>query len=308
MENKVKTIIEQLRSIEISKVYLKELREKKREYQERITELQELTDNALIEIEQFDNNSFRSVLDKFLKGQKPSLEVAKQYYLDIVLEYNELLKAVGEIDFEIEILKNKISSGDSAKNELKRLLKNERLESGISEVKELKQVNKRIDSLTGLIFEMTEAIDEGKTLNRKFNSAINFLKRLAESIYTEVQDVDEMQSFEVFKLDRYQDHIIKIQHGMMKFEIEVNDIYKILMRDKSMEYSIGGNFLKDCRLNLIADVQSNKQLNNSYRFLESYKSLIMNYARTLRSDIKKVKLELKVLEDKENRILRQLLN
>lgn len=303
VDQKTKDIIEQIGSIRRIQIYLEELWIKKEEYSKRMEEIEYETNKELNTINSFKKGSVYAIYQKLIGQKKEILEIAKQHYFELMLEYKELEKSIEKIDFDIQVLTQKPDTLSSLKKKLKFQLTQKTKGLGSSKLKEYKKLFQLIDQKLVLVNEIEEAIKEGSSLNRKFNTAINYIVRKAKEIYNRKKIVGFMNTYEVRNLERYQNHIVAIQHGMTKFESELNDVYAQILNTTSYDIHLEDNLMRTYRQNLIADIKNNQELGNSFMFLKNHKKNIQAIVKTLRSDLKKLKKEVAKLEKQEEALL-----
>jgi hypothetical protein len=240
---------------------------------------------------------------KLLGKHQAALEHHKQEYLDLVLEHNALSKSLDKTDFEIQILEEKSLNYENLVAELQLLLKEKEIQISSPQLKAYRAIIQQLDHKLGLIKEIEEAIAEGVILNKKFNAAIKYVVKKAKEVYAQKGNMKEMLDFDVKQIDKYQNHMVKIQHSLIKFEAELNDVYAVLLQSNENNLSLEEHFMKTYRVNLIADIQNKYDLNNSHEFLKKHKAIMMNVTRTLRGDLRKLKKEVLKLEEEEAQIL-----
>ncbi len=306
MREELKNIVKEIRSIKLANEHLAKLEIVRKEQGTRLEEIEKNISENLVRIDKLSRTTFYSLYQKLFGEQERLLEIYKKHYLDLMLEYNELTKSIEKLDFEIDILKNQSKKYKIALQELKSQLRTRENDIGSSNLRKFRDVIKRIDGKVGLIKELEEAIKEGSNLNRKFNAAIRFVENKAKEVYKNFGDIDTMLNHRVKKIEKYQDYLISIQHSMIKFDAELSDVYREILRDKNFESRIGDQLMKKFRMNLVNDLDENETLNNSHQFLKNQKSLIMSLTRSLRKDVKKLKKEVIELEKLEEEIVSEL--
>ncbi len=152
-----------------------------------------------------------------------------------------------------------------------------------------------------MVKELEEAIDQGVILNNKFNKSIKFLKAKAKDYYGIYKSKEAVYTSNVSNISKYQNQLVSIRHCLVKYELEVEDVYREISRVK--EYS---NVFVAYRANLRRDLHENDSLEDSYTFLKGFKSKVMMITKSLRSDLRKIRKELLQLEEEEQAAINKL--
>jgi hypothetical protein len=306
LDKELKEKIKQLRTIQIAKSYLKELKEQEKAYVERKIVLEELINKRLGILDKLDKSSFLGNYLKMVGKKEDALEISKRYYFDLTVEYNEIDKLLEKFEFEKEILTAKIKTLENLKIEIKEAiaLRDGALKS--SKMKELLRVIKSIDLKLGIIAEIEEAIKAGKDVIKSFNRILKFIIEHSTLLKKELKSDRKVFDYDIRKVNKYQRNIINIRHSMLKFEAEVNDIYKLMFKDDTRKFSIGDNFMGEHRNKLFEDLSKNENLAKCYEFLKNQKDVIASFIRTLRKDLKEINKEVDKLETLENELIEEL--
>lgn len=303
MDDKIKDVVKKLRTISLARQHLEGIRIELVQQQKRLVEIEQELASRHDKIEQLNQRNIYSVL-KELMGQKTQLlDLHKQHYLNLVLEFNELHLSISKLDYESDVLERKISKQQPLIEDLKDMLKARDALLSNPELRELQEVTRQIDHKLVLIREIEEALTEGKRLNRLFNNALRFIRTHTGHLYKMTRSTDFLSQYDAQVIDKYQMHMVKIQHCMIKFEAEVNDVYNSIMTFKKEGQSISAHFLSEYRMNLINDIHKYIDLGNSEAFLKYHKSVAQNFTRTLRHDLKQSRQELLALEARESEIV-----
>ena len=303
MRERIKELIKEIRGIKLAKDYLEEITEERAEQAERYDFVKAELSRLSARIKKLSNPSLLSVVREIQKRKQDKLDLYKQHHLNLALEYNELSKSLQKFDFEIDVLERKISQEASLIAEFKRLVRNEQAAMSAPRIREYKTFLDQLDYKLSLLKELEEAVDQGVRLNRRFNAAMKFIETKASSLYRTSKTEHEINEFNIKGIDKYQEYMINIQHSMMKFEAEVNDVYDTMLSSPHEDRKIAEHFLAEYRMNLINDIHTRMDMNNSYMFLKYHKSVFQGFTRTLRKDMKTLRKEVEQLESTEVSIL-----
>lgn len=308
MNRNIKNIILDLKQIELLDIHLKTLLQKRTVYEKRLNQLAKELEIQNNQIQKLAKINIKSLYLKMIKKLELQLELYQKHYLQTALEYNDLIKSLELIDFEIRITKEKKEIESSKKLEFRRKLKKYKAKALNENLLEYREVIGKIEYNLKLSKELEEAIKEGSSVNRKFNSTLNLVKDAANKIYSKKKkNVEELNSFKVSEIEKYQNHIVSINHSFLKYTSEINDVYNVILESDQAPPKMMNNFMNHYRINLSNDLRKAKDLKNSYKFLKRYKDLILNLNRTLRSDLKQVKAKISELEEMESKLMSKIL-
>lgn len=306
MKKSLKEKIQKLKSIQLAKTYLVELHKKEKEYLERKKELEVKLKKELTIIERLDADSILSRYLHWVGNGKEKLELSKEYYFELSMEYNEIVELLDKIEFEKRILAGKNVSINTLKSEIKAEILEGKENVNTPNLKELSRLIKNISKKIELATEIKEAIDSGVEANKRFNQIIKYIENTYPEINSKRKKNQLRFDFDVRKIKAYQSHLMNLRHSMLRYEAEVNDIYKEMFKDSNRSFTSADNFFKLHRSQLFKDLRRDKQLKKCYHHLKGHKETILNFNRTLRSDLKKLNKTIKKLEEKETELLNQI--
>lgn len=306
MEKELKDIITELKSINIAERHLSKVTTLEVEYTAELLKLENEIRTKCSKIESLSKLSVTSLYHRLVGDKNKTLELLKKHYLQLSLRFNEIDKSLKNLKYESSILESKIERQSELRETLKHKIQlfEKKLEN--KTLNAYRKVVKEMTIKLRLMKEIDEAIDQAVIVNKKFNGSIRFIKSKAQEIYNEVNDQKLMYNYNISNLSKYQDRITSLKHSLIKLEIEINDVYVEILKDKNYTNNIVSNFVNEYRMNLITDLTSQQTLNGSFVFLKNYKAIIMSMTKSLRSDLKKLKKELEQLEDHERNLLENI--
>lgn len=305
METDIELCLGEIRAIKLSRQYLAELREMSASQRRRLRTIElELATHAS-RIEGLNKPSLGALVRELLGRKEQLLEMHRQHYLNLALEYNELQLSLERAAFEKEVLERKISREQEIVSKLKDALKARDALLSTPALRDLQVITQQIDRKQAVIREIEEAIDEGLRLSKLFASAIRFAGKQAGASYKVTKEKDMLSRHEISVIEKYQQHMVGIQHSMLKFEAEVSDVYQSMKTFKVVS-KISDHFLSEYRMNLINDIHRYMDLGNSQVFLRYHHSVVKNFLKTLRDDLRQLRSQLKDLEAREASIVADL--
>lgn len=303
MRQELKDIIQEIKSIQIANKQLNKLKLLRIEYLNDLELINESISKSSTFIDSLNKVSFYSIYTKLIRKRQAKLTIHKSYFLKQSLNYNEVIKSIELVDFEIEVLSNKSKKLKDSKDRLKELVSNQNIKSGVKEINKLKKLFAKISKNLALIKEFEEAIQQGVVLNRIFNKTINHLKKEAHRIFKKFKSDDILMTYDVRKIQKYQENLISLKHNLIKYEVEVQDVYKALLKTNDYDNSLVSSFIQEYRFNLLNDLTSTIELNSSFIYLKNFKSVIMSLTKNLRKDLKSLKRDLAKQEIQELKLI-----
>ena len=306
MDKSIKDRIRELKAAQLAENYLLELNKREKTLLERKEKIDSLINKRGELIDQLNSKSLLGNYFKILGKKNNALEISKQHYLELVLEYDEIINLIDKINFEKDILKNKVNNTTDLKRKLKEEIATKENEITYPKMVKILKIKHKIENKIGIHFEIEEAIKAGEKAIEMFDKALKIIMDEANNIEQATKYDKEVFDFNITKLESYQTSIINIQHSMLKFESEVNDIYKYMFKEHSRKFSTSDNFLGQHRSRFVQNLNSKNKLIDCYGFLKNQKKVIQDFLFTLGEDARSLSLEITKLESLENELLSNL--
>ena len=308
MDKELRKLIEDLKSMEMAHDRYQELEAISKQKEKRLAQLTARIELNLKKQDQLGKTSLLGLYQSLNKERKSKhLEKTKEKYFKLVLEYQDLQKAMALIDFERKVLFEKLNNYDQVVFELKENIKYKQAIPDRQELKELKQVLLELEFKVMLIKEMEEAIKDGMAVNREINKAIRFLENdTHKDYYSKGGEFEEILLVGASDIGKYQEIIVKVKHKLVKFEAELHDVYNHIFKNKEITTKIGESFLAEYKECLITDWVQKASLANSYNLMHSMKATVLGLTRTLRKDLKGHKKDLAQLEEVEEELMNKI--
>jgi hypothetical protein len=245
METRVKDIIIKLKEIHIAEKHLESLLKILDDYVEEIETFENEIFRVNHQISKLGKMSIASIYHTLLGDKSSKLEILKSHYLKLAIKRNELKNLHINISWEIDLLTIVVANKKALKEELNFELLNF---EGTLQSNELKTYKILIESMTGklnLIKELDEAINQAEMVNRKFNKILKFIDLQSQKIFREIKELHRFEKIKVSHLDKYQEHISSLKHTLLKFEIELNDVYNAILNGKEYNNTIVVDFMNE---------------------------------------------------------------
>ena len=175
MTESLKKAIEDHQDIVRVKNHLAHLVSKIQEEEDSLKGLGNVLEKEHQDVKRLEKLSVKGIFHEFLGDKKKQLEIERQEYLDVVLRYNEAVKYIELLEFEKEVLEEKLTKEKEVKETLNKLLKERahqlmRTNSAIGN--ELLQIEKQIDQKLAMKREIHEALIVGTSIMSKLKKAM----------------------------------------------------------------------------------------------------------------------------------------
>jgi len=303
LNKNIKIAIQELKKAQIAKSLLAELRKEEKLSKAKLEALSKEIQSVDSSINLLTDFSLEYLLKQLSGKRTDELEIRKEHYLNLSLQYNEHTKALKLLEYEISVLKSKAKNISGKKEELQNLIlaSEENLIDGNVSLyrKKVKELRSKIE----LANEIDEAIIQGVKVNKLLNKTLRYLKSLKDIMQEFKHDHGTYRNYRIDRLDRYENYITQLQLEFLKFKKEYNDVHKRFFSNITYSENIVNNFLKEIRRNLISDIRGNKGLKNSIHRVTNIKSNVMSLTRSLRSDVRKIEKEIQLLEKEEKELM-----
>ena len=306
MNKALKTKIEEYASIKLAKNHLAQIQKLYQDQVSRKKYIGDKIDTYIEQIDKLDSTSILAIHKKIQASRTHKLELYKQHYLNLVLEYNELNESLKLLEFEIQILAEKVSRYDMVLNDMNQALKAATPDGLEKKYLAYRSSIKQLESKIILCKEIEETIIAGEILNKRLNAALNYIIKVGQTIIKEKRNVEGMLDFNIRKISTFQRSMVRIHESIVKFTNEIGDVYSHISADDTLTDALRDRFLDQYRNNLIVDLIGQDNLANSYAFLKSNKNYILSLMKTMRKDVKQLKKDITDLEEQEENLLAAL--
>jgi len=296
-----------MKSHEMLKAHLSNLRHRKSIYNSRINRLKEEIILIEVDIEHFNNFNINSLYLKAIGVLNFRVQENEEQYLELSVEYNDLSKAMELIDFEIKVLENQLYDGEKILADFQLELSTFDEKYLNHDLKDYREVMTQLHFKLRYEKELSEAISEGQKTIEKFDDAIQYLKN---SIFKEDENNDLVEkSFHDLGskgLNSYKMKVISISHAFIKYVGEVNEVFILILENKQIPKEGLKRFVEYYRKVLIEDLMNAVDFDSSIGFLNKYKEVIDSLNADLQVEMAAIKKEIIELEERELVIIQKI--
>ncbi len=272
--------------------------------QEKKTKMEIKLANELDDINELDKLSLKSVFHKVLGDKEKQLEKERQEYLQTSLQHRNILKEIEVVEYEKNLLENKLKEIELLRNELeglKKLREKEILVTNNPLREELLILDGKIDNEIRYINELKEALNAGhntleilRGIEAHFEKAVDWgnWDMFSKSSYYKMMKNSEID--QAFNL------LPKAKNALSVFSKELYDVgYQNIRQGLSIERING--FLGYIFDNLISDWIVQKKIKGALSAIQNHSTDVQLIIKSLQKDISeregKIK-ELNALKDK----------
>ena len=231
---------------------------------------------------------------KILGDREHELERERQEYLQAVLEYNAIAHEIELLQYEKEILNNKVLDKVGLKKQRDYYLKfKEQKIVYNSSDQTIKKLNGEIERLNLLQREIKEAEDVAKIAGGHLKKAIHYLKSM---VNFGAYEIEGMTYSKKQILNKAINEAIQVKVYIKKLDKEMSDIYNTYELPSVYLYDA---FIESFHQNLITDWVLKNKLKSAKSSLESEMEQLLRILVTLNHDAEKSKKKLEVLTEEK---------
>ena len=277
------------RSWELAKQRLKNLTErilpKKRLT---VLELQANMHQEEQDVRQLEQLTISALFEKFLGDFETRYQLEKQEFMQAVLEYNEGVKELELLEFEENVLREKVAAGENLHEELRHLSRErEEMVRRADPVlaTQLSALNRQEEELVKERREVYEAILAGTQVLRLTGTMIGHLEAARQfeqwggGSYAERQMRRENRQR---RIDRAHMESFKIRPALVKFADELHDVNHLSLKRRvgaSVEFEFFDKLYFD---RLITDWVLRQRVDHSLQFLRSVEADVLRLVEGLK--------------------------
>ncbi len=285
LDDQITAAINEMQSIILAEKYLISIHRNILEQEEIIRKFEAQVASEYNDILVLEAKSRKVLFKSILGYDAEQLEIEKQEYLHAVLMLKDARESLTPLNFEKDILNQKISGRDLQEENLERLLRlRERTlkKDGPQKNAELLIVYKEIDELVKFNRELFEAKDIGLKCKRNLAEITALLKKAAE-MRDWGQDEENVPNYHTEKsvvdvaVAKFQS--LKVQ--LIKFEEELEDVHeskRLQTATNTIKFDL---FIKAYNNHLINDWIVRKKLSSTIHLMEAMMDEVVRLLNTL---------------------------
>ncbi len=280
----LKEIIEkkmgEIKSIELAKKHLKNLLKRIEEEEITLEQINALLDQKIYNLHQLEQLNVKQIFSRVLINKELELEKSRQEYLELFLAFKEAKKQIELLSFEKVIIQEKINNESNLKFELEILLgqrEQELLKSPNEKRAILRKYQLEQDRLIKLKREIYEALIAGASAKKYIIIVNNYLQKSANlrkftfELSTSKQ-IEEEKSY----IDLAMQEFYKLKPSVLKFELELKDVYEDSDLKAELKLNLFKNFSKTYYHNLVHDWVIFEKINHTLKLMRELETKILD--------------------------------
>lgn len=283
-------LVRKVKTIDLAKSHIHHVRARLKHAINEEARLGELLNDKYETVEKLKSSSIPRLFKSILGSKEDEIEMERQEYLQVVLQYNDARKSIELFEFELEVLKNQITQETEIKEKLEEAIRLHRADIFKAYPKIADRVNTIQDDIKAQVAnqkELEEALEVGTQLIESLAAIIKNLKHASDWGDWEDNQLSrrlEVQAKNLF-VDKAMALVYKTQMLFVKFDKELEDIHDHKKIVGTYHFQDFGNFSKVYYNRLVADWVIQKQIKNTLSNVENVKDSVLLINNTLKHEI-----------------------
>lgn len=306
--SKFKEVLDQFQSIELAQKRLLHVNEQLDAKLNKLNELDASWRKEHKDVEKLENLSLRSVFVKVLGDKEKQLEKERQEYLAAFMKYEEFKKTLEILNFEKEVLEQKVAKTDVVEATLKQLMqdrKQELLKNGSPEGQVILKIENQMRASYLNRKEVFEAIEFGKLAQSNL-AQLHKLLREAKTWgnWDMVNNRNKTASWMKHStMDKARRIVPETQHVLEQFKKELADVYG--RQDFNVVLDLDGmsSFADLFFDNLITDWIVQRKIQNSLANVSAVHDKVKRTVASLEVEVKNIEDSILKMEDRKKQII-----
>ncbi|MEL6867587.1 MAG: hypothetical protein AAFP19_24395 [Bacteroidota bacterium] len=307
LQEEIAKFIEEHQSLQLAKSHLAELNRRIEENTWILKQLEDILEKEYQDVQQFEKMSIRGIFHKVLGNAQQQLEIEKQEYLHAVLKHKEQVQMLKMLEFERQVLEEKMSKEAEINQRLNELLNSRQyqIKQNFPDIAPaIQQLNEEWDNKLGLKRELHEAIIAGVKAQGNLTKIIELLKKARDwgdwkHLDRKLPDSDANNRF----IDQAQTIAYTVQQQLLVFEDELKDIYKYQKRPIIHHYEDFNHFTDIYYNRLVSDWIIRKKVQSALSNVEGTQDSVIRIVNALKHELKLTEEAMEHLEEKKKILL-----
>lgn len=269
--------------------------------------LGKLLDDKYGNFENMEGKSVKGLFYKVLGSKEEQTEKARQDYLDAALKYQEAKKEVDLLEFEKNLLKDKLEQRVGIEHKIKTLMQKRELELKRTDPKvasKLRAIATEQENLHRVRVDIREAIDAAEKAMANLQRMIMELKKASDWGQWDMYGGATNASYKKHShIDRARELSLTVKHNLIRFEEELSDVYETGKMELQFQLEPFNRFTDVFFDNLISDWIIQQKINNALNNVVSIHDKVKRYYNSLKNDFPRVEQDLNALEEERKQLI-----
>lgn len=300
--SQIVALVETQRAIQLAKGHLIDVRSRLSIARDAVDRLSGLLNEKYENVESLETKNIRHLFKSILGSKEAQLEMRRQEYLQVVLQFHEAKKSVELLEFELEVLKKQVSQESIIDLKLEKAIIQHRddiLKAHPQLSEKIIMIEKEISNISANRKELEEAKYVGEELLQTLSIIIKNLDRASN--WGDWEDMALSKKLEVkaknLFVDKAMANVYVAQLLFERFEKELKDIHDHHQITGSYHFHDFGNFTEVYYNRLIADWVIKQRIQDSKQNVEGVHSNTSMIVASLIHEIKKTESHIDTLKD-----------
>ncbi len=299
---------EELQSITLAENHLKHLDRTLETAHLELEKIAAIVDKEFEDIRSLEKLSINSLFRTILGNKEQQLEIERQAYLQALLKYKDLKKAIQLLEFEKQVLQEKIKDKVSLTFDVERLMRareQEILVKNEDVVEQVRALNRELDELFSMHREIYEAERVGYRCQGITEELLELLKKATELRNWKSEERHQAHHYQEEKtlVDQAVDKYYQLKVDLLKFEAELRDVFQDQLFRFGTTLDQFQNFSETYYDHLINDWVIKKRIAGTVSLIENLKDTLARLLQSLVNEEGKVKKRADVLEEEKRMLL-----
>jgi len=306
-QKQLNKILDKYQDFERIQKHLKNLESDLQKGYKELDKLEKMLEKQGRDVEELERLSLKGIFHKILGSKKEQLDKERQEYLQAALKRNEHKKSVELLEYEKNILVEKLEKLKDIPKQAEQLIKqreHDLMKSGSPVGMRILTISKQIDESRRLKREIVEAVHAGKDAMQILAEMEGYLRnarnwgnwgtgqRRGMNTYVRHSNIDKARA-----------RLHKAQHLLNRFEDELRDVYNPRQLNLSLNLDSFTRFIDIFFDNLISDWIVQQRVRNALSNVQSVRDRVSRLLGTLEMDEGDLKLKVKQLEKEKKQLV-----
>lgn len=300
--SEIVALVEIQRTIQLAKSHLVDVQSRLSHARYTVERLMSLLNEKYETVESLESKNVKHLFKTILGNKEAQLEMRRQEYLQVVLQFHEAKKSVELLEYELVVLKKQVSQESIIELKLEKAIKEHRadiLKAHPHLSEKIITIEKEISAVSANRKELEEAKLVGEEILQKLALIIKNLDRA--SSWGDWEDMELSKKLEVkaknLFVDKAMTNVYVVQILFERFEKELKDIHDHHEITGSYHFHDFGNFTEVYYNRLIADWVIKQRIIDSKQNVEGVHTNTSMIVASLVYEIKKSESYIETLKD-----------
>lgn len=302
-------LVETQRTIRLAKSHLQDVQRRLSQARSVVDRLAQLLNENYETMESLELKSLKNIFKTVLGNKEAQLEMRRQEYLQVVLQYHEARKSVELLQFEEGVLKEQVNTEGHIDQQLEKAIVTHRadiLAAHPTLSDQIIAIEKNISKISGNRKELEEAKFVGEEILEVLSVIMRNLNRASDWGSWDAMDFSrklEAKAKNLF-MDKAMANVYIAQLLFERFEKELQDIHNHKEIRRSYHFHDFGNFTEVYYNRLIADWVIQKRIKDSKQIVEGVHSSTSMIVASLNHEIEQSEIQIENLKSEIEHLIK----